>query len=106
MGPRHAPRRQQLGASSSASTILAGIGFTMSLFIGMLAFPEPEHAADIRIGVLAGSICAAVIGYLMLSRMQPAHPHSGANATATDGRKKAGASFRPFHCLRSVLQSA
>ncbi|WP_439544520.1 Na+/H+ antiporter NhaA [Hyphomicrobium sp.] len=55
-------------------TILAGIGFTMSLFIGMLAFPEPEHAADIRIGVLAGSICAAVIGYLMLSRMQPAHP--------------------------------
>jgi NhaA family Na+:H+ antiporter len=53
-------------------TILAGIGFTMSLFIGMLAFPEPEHAADIRIGVLAGSVCAAVIGYILLSRLQPA----------------------------------
>ena len=33
--------------------ILGGIGFTMSLFIGMLAFTGPEHAAEIRIGVLA-----------------------------------------------------
>jgi Na+:H+ antiporter, NhaA family len=43
----------------------------MSLFIGMLAFPEPGHAADIRIGVLAGSICSAIVGYLLLSRAQP-----------------------------------
>lgn len=60
-------------------TILAGIGFTMSLFIGMLAFPEPEHAADIRIGVLAGSVCAAVIGYVLLSRLQPAAQAAGAS---------------------------
>lgn len=51
--------------------ILAGIGFTMSLFIGMLAFPQPEYAADIRIGVLAGSICSAVLGYLLLRRAAP-----------------------------------
>ncbi|HEX2840754.1 Na+/H+ antiporter NhaA [Hyphomicrobium sp.] len=53
-------------------SVLAGIGFTMSLFIGMLAFPEPQYAADIRIGVLSGSICAALIGYLILTRAKPA----------------------------------
>jgi NhaA family Na+:H+ antiporter len=51
--------------------VLAGIGFTMSLFIGMLAFPEPEHAADIRIGVLSGSIVAALLGYLILRNAKP-----------------------------------
>jgi NhaA family Na+:H+ antiporter len=55
-------------------SVLAGIGFTMSLFIGMLAFPEPQYAADIRIGVLSGSLCAALIGYFILRRAQPAHP--------------------------------
>jgi NhaA family Na+:H+ antiporter len=57
---------QMLGAG-----LLAGIGFTMSLFIGNLAFPGPEHAADIRIGVLAGSILAAIAGYLVLAVSLP-----------------------------------
>jgi NhaA family Na+:H+ antiporter len=52
--------------------VVAGIGFTMSLFIGMLAFPEPRYAADIRIGVLSGSICAAILGYLLLSYLSAA----------------------------------
>lgn len=47
-------------------SVLAGIGFTMSLFIGMLAFPEPAHAADIRIGVLAGSLVSALFGLAIL----------------------------------------
>ena len=47
---------------------LAGIGFTMSLFIGMLAFPGPEHAASIRLGVLVASVISAVIGFLILQR--------------------------------------
>jgi NhaA family Na+:H+ antiporter len=46
--------------------ILCGIGFTMSLFIGTLAFPDPSYAAAIRIGVLVGSISSAVIGYALL----------------------------------------
>ncbi len=44
----------------------------MSLFIGMLAFPEPAYAADIRIGVLMGSVASAILGYLVLSRSEPA----------------------------------
>ncbi len=57
--------------------VLAGIGFTMSLFIGMLAFPGPEKAADIRIGVLAGSVVAALVGYLILKYARPAPFLSG-----------------------------
>lgn len=46
--------------------ILGGIGFTMSLFIGMLAFPNPAYADDLRLGVLAGSISSALVGYFVL----------------------------------------
>jgi NhaA family Na+:H+ antiporter len=52
--------------------ILGGIGFTMSLFIGMLAFVDADRAAEIRIGVLLGSILSATVGYLVLSRVTPA----------------------------------
>jgi Na+:H+ antiporter, NhaA family len=52
-------------------SILGGIGFTMSLFIGMLAFVDTERAAEIRIGVLLGSILSAVVGYLVLKRVTP-----------------------------------
>jgi NhaA family Na+:H+ antiporter len=46
--------------------MLGGIGFTMSLFIGMLAFEDAAHAAQLRLGVLAGSLLSAIAGYLVL----------------------------------------
>jgi NhaA family Na+:H+ antiporter len=45
---------------------LAGIGFTMSLFIGTLAFVEPNTLNEVRLGVLGGSIVSAVAGILVL----------------------------------------
>jgi NhaA family Na+:H+ antiporter len=50
--------------------VLGGIGFTMSLFIGMLAFDDPAHAAQLRLGVLAGSVASAVVGYLLLANFR------------------------------------
>lgn len=47
-------------------SILCGIGFTMSLFIGGLAFADLHHQASIRLGVLLGSLVSAVAGYLIL----------------------------------------
>lgn len=47
--------------------VLCGIGFTMSLFIGALAFPRsPALVAEAKLGVLCGSLIAAVLGYLIL----------------------------------------
>lgn len=45
---------------------LAGIGFTMSLFIGGLSFDDPAQMNAVRLGVLAGSAVSAVIGYGVL----------------------------------------
>ena len=48
--------------------LLAGIGFTMSLFIGALAFPNnAELAEQVKIGVLMGSIASALTGAAVLS---------------------------------------
>ncbi|OYW65541.1 MAG: Na+/H+ antiporter NhaA [Bosea sp. 12-68-7] len=46
--------------------LLCGIGFTMSLFIGALAFDSPELGKATKIGVLLGSIASAVLGAIVL----------------------------------------
>jgi len=45
---------------------LAGIGFTMSLFIGGLSFSDPDMMNQVRLGVLSGSLVSAVLGYSIL----------------------------------------
>ena len=47
-------------------SLIAGIGFTMSLFIGNLAFASPEQIAAVKLGVLSGSLVSAVAGILIL----------------------------------------
>jgi len=52
---------------------LCGIGFTMSLFISSLAFEQggPDFAVDDRLGILVGSVAAAILGYVILRMATP-----------------------------------
>ena len=49
-------------------SVLCGVGFTMSLFIGSLAFEHIDAAVlfDERIGIMAGSLLSGVWGYMIL----------------------------------------
>ena len=59
--PRGISWRQIWGMS-----LIAGIGFTMSLFIGNLAFASPEMIDAVKLGVLSGSLVAGILGVLIL----------------------------------------
>jgi len=63
-------------------SLLAAIGFTMSLFIGGLAFSDPAQVDAVRLGVLSGSLIAALGGYFAIK------------LTLTDVAPEAGAAKR------------
>lgn len=49
-----------------ALSLFCGIGFTMSLFIGTLAFDDPALASPVRLGVLSGSLVSALAGLFLM----------------------------------------
>ncbi|WP_338894626.1 Na+/H+ antiporter NhaA [Streptomyces sp. TG1A-60] len=51
-----------------ALAVLAGIGFTVALLIGGLAFPDPADAEHIKAAVLLGSLLAAAVAVLLIKR--------------------------------------
>ncbi len=53
---------------------LTGIGFTMSLFIGNLAFVDPAQIETVKLGVISGSLVSGLLGYLILRFARPAGP--------------------------------
>ncbi len=65
--PEHTRWAEIYGASA-----LCGIGFTVSLFIAALAFPEtPEAAEAAKLGTLAGSSLSAIVGWAVLRMIAP-----------------------------------
>ncbi|MFP5329887.1 MAG: Na+/H+ antiporter NhaA [Alphaproteobacteria bacterium] len=65
--PERASWPQIYGAS-----VLCGIGFTMSLFVGGLAFPDDPGAVDAaKVGTLAGSLLSALVGWTVLRASSP-----------------------------------
>jgi len=74
--------------------MLCGIGFTMSLFIGGLAFPDNAlRVEEAKIGILMGSLAAALAGYAVL-RFAPPHPDHDAIESESDAEIAADGDVR------------
>lgn len=65
LGWSHLPSGVTMPQLISVS-LLAGIGFTMSIFIGSLAFENPQYLLNAKIGILTASLFAGVVGYIAL----------------------------------------
>ncbi len=71
---------------------LTGIGFTMSLFIGSLAFDSPALMNEVRLGVLLGSIAAGLLGFFILRSVAPAGAESAGQKESAVSRSASSAS--------------
>ena len=77
-----------------AVAMLCGIGFTMSLFIGGLAFPgDAALVEEAKIGILMGSLVAALSGFALL-RLAPPHPDHDAIESETNAEIAADGDVR------------
>jgi NhaA family Na+:H+ antiporter len=63
------PRRTNLKIIAGLG-MLAGVGFTVSLFIAELAFIDPETIDEAKLGIFIGSGVAGVVGYLLLRKFR------------------------------------
>jgi len=59
--PQGTTLKQLLGVG-----FIAGIGFTMSIFIGMLAFENPEHVFNAKLAILGSSLLSGIFGFFLL----------------------------------------
>jgi Na+:H+ antiporter, NhaA family len=60
------------GRHLAGVSVMAGIGFTVALFVVSLAFTDPELVADAKVGIFAASVVAGLSGYLVLRSSRPA----------------------------------
>ena len=68
--------------------MLAGIGFTVALFIAGLAFPaHPELADRAKVGIFVGSAVAGILGYVVLRRVKPSRAPDDDIPTETEAAK-------------------
>jgi NhaA family Na+:H+ antiporter len=65
-------------------SVLAGIGFTMSLFIAGLAYRSPALLDTAKLGVLGASICAGVAGYAILRSLRVSPPETMITASVPE----------------------
>lgn len=78
--PRHASVGQLYAVS-----VICGVGFTMSLFVGNLAFTSPDLLAETKAGVFVGSLASALLGLLLLKVFGPDQ-----DGAPSPGRRAAG----------------
>lgn len=63
-------------AALAGTGALAGIGFTMALFVTNLAFANPILISGSKIGIFAGSLASAIVGVMLLQRALPKEPQT------------------------------
>jgi Na+:H+ antiporter, NhaA family len=88
------------------TSILTGIGFTMSLFIGTLAFGESNYEATMRLGVLLGSALSATVGAIVLGFTdRGANQLRGVDHDLRSGNNSSSPSREAAQMPRSVISA-